>query len=82
MNTTFKTIEQNINNLRRDYGEMIFRMSISLRKAIEEGYYSHYNWYIPEGDGFGEWQLNCCQIDSAVADIIIQFSLFGEVLFG
>ena len=29
MNTTFKTIEQNINNLRRDYGEMIFRMSIS-----------------------------------------------------
>jgi hypothetical protein len=29
MKTTFKTIEQNINNLRRDYGEMIFRMSIS-----------------------------------------------------
>ena len=29
MNTTFKTIEQNINNIRRDYGEMIFRMAIS-----------------------------------------------------
>lgn len=29
MKTTFKTIEKNINNLRRDYGEMIFRMSIS-----------------------------------------------------
>lgn len=29
MKTTFKTIEQNINNLRRNYGEMIFRMSIS-----------------------------------------------------
>ena len=29
MNTTFKTIEKNINNLRKDYGEMIFRMSIS-----------------------------------------------------
>lgn len=29
MKTTFKTIEQNINNIRRDYGEMIFRMSIS-----------------------------------------------------
>lgn len=29
MKTTFKTIEQNINNLRKDYGEMIFRMSIS-----------------------------------------------------
>lgn len=29
MNTTFKTIERNINNIRRDYGEMIFRMAIS-----------------------------------------------------
>ena len=29
MNTTFKTIEQNINNLRRDYGEITFRMAIS-----------------------------------------------------
>lgn len=29
MKTTFKTIEQNINNIRRDYGEIIFRMSIS-----------------------------------------------------
>lgn len=29
MNTTFKAIEKNINTLRKDYGEMIFRMSIS-----------------------------------------------------
>lgn len=58
------------------------KLFIGLRKTIEEGYYSHYNWFVPEGDGFGEWQLNCCQIDSEVADIIIQFSLFGEVLFG
>ena len=29
MKTTFKTVEKNINNIRRDYGEMIFRMSIS-----------------------------------------------------
>lgn len=29
MKTTFKTIEQNINNIRRDCGEMIFRMAIS-----------------------------------------------------
>lgn len=58
------------------------KLFIGLRKAIEESYYSHYNWYVPEGDGFGEWQLNCCQIDSEVADIIIQLSLFGEVLFG
>lgn len=29
MKTTFKTIEKNINSLRRNYGEMIFRMAIS-----------------------------------------------------
>ena len=29
MKTTFKTIEQNINNIRRDYGEVTFRMAIS-----------------------------------------------------
>ena len=29
MNTTFKTAEQNINKLRRDYGEITFRMAIS-----------------------------------------------------
>lgn len=29
MNTTFKTIEKNINKLRRDYGEITFRMAIS-----------------------------------------------------
>lgn len=29
MNTNFKTIEKNINNIRSDYGEMIFRMAIS-----------------------------------------------------
>ena len=29
METTFKTIEKNINNLRRDYGEITFRMAIS-----------------------------------------------------
>lgn len=29
MNTTFKTIEQNINSIRRNYGEITFRMAIS-----------------------------------------------------
>ena len=29
MNTTFKIIEQNINSIRRNYGEIIFRMAIS-----------------------------------------------------
>ena len=29
MNTTFKTIEQNINSIRKNYGGIIFRMAIS-----------------------------------------------------
>ena len=29
METTFKTIEKNINNIRRNYGEITFRMAIS-----------------------------------------------------
>ena len=29
MKTTFKTIEQNINTIRRNYGEITFRMAIS-----------------------------------------------------
>lgn len=29
MKTTFKTIEQNINSIRRNYGGIIFRMAIS-----------------------------------------------------
>lgn len=58
------------------------KLFIGLRKAIEEGYYSHYNWFVPEGDGFGEWQLETSQIDSEVSDVIIQLAVFGEVIYG
>lgn len=43
--------------------------------AIKQEYYSDYNWY---EDG----KLNTCQIDSAVADVIVQLGLFCEVRFG
>lgn len=46
-----------------------------IERAIEEEYYADYNWY---EDG----KLNTCQIDSAVADVIVQLGLFGEVRFG
>lgn len=26
--------------------------------------------------------LDCCEIDSAMADLIIQFAIFGEIIFG
>lgn len=74
---SFTDVEKN-----ETYFLSLDKLFVGIRKTIEEGYYSHYNWYVPEGDGFGEWQLNCCQVDSDVADAIIQFSLFGEVLFG
>lgn len=53
-----------------------------IQTAFREGYYSSYNWLVPDGDGFGEWHLETSQIDSEVADAIIQFALFGEVVYG
>lgn len=58
------------------------KLFIGLRKAIEEGYYSHYNWLVPDGDGFGEWHLETSQIDSEVSDVIIQLAVLGEVTYG
>nr|DAG51394.1 MAG TPA: hypothetical protein [Caudoviricetes sp.] len=46
-----------------------------IKRAIEKEYYSDYNWY---EDG----KLNTCQIDSAVADVIVQLGLFGQVVYG
>lgn len=46
-----------------------------IESAIKQEYYSDYNWY-------EDCKLNTCQIDSAVADVIVQLGLFGEVRFG
>lgn len=53
-----------------------------IQTAFREGYYSDYHWIVPDGDGFGEWSLNCCQIDSEVADVIVQLAVWGEVVYG
>ena len=50
--------------------------------AFREGYYSSYNWLVPDGDGFGEWHLETSQIDSEVSDVIIQLAVWGEVIYG
>lgn len=57
-------------------------LAAGIQKAFREGYYSDYHWIVPEGDGFGEWSLNTSQIDSEVADVIIQLAVFGEVVYG
>lgn len=46
-----------------------------IERAIEQEYYSEYNWH---GDG----KLDSCMIDADVADVILQLSLFEEVVFG
>ena len=53
-----------------------------IQTAFREGYYSSYNWLVPDGDGFGEWHLETSQIDSEVSDVIIQLAVCGEVVYG
>ena len=53
-----------------------------IQTAFREGYYSSYNWLVPDGDGFGEWHLETSQIDSEVSDVIIQLAVWGEVIYG
>ena len=57
-------------------------LSYGIQKAFQEGYYSSYNWLVPDGDGFGKWHLETSQIDAEVADVIIQLSVLGEIVYG
>ena len=57
-------------------------LSQGIKTAFREGYYSSYNWLVPDGDGFGEWHLETSQIDSEVSDVIIQLAVWGEVVYG
>ena len=53
-----------------------------IQTAFREGYYSSYSWLVPDGDGFGQWHLETSQIDAEVADVIIQLSVLGEIVYG
>lgn len=46
-----------------------------IQKTIEDGWFDDYDWY---ADG----ELDCCQIDAEVADTIVQFALFDDIIFG
>lgn len=46
-----------------------------IQKTIEDGWFDDYDWYV---DG----ELDCCQIDAEVADTIVQFALFDDIIFG
>ena len=57
-------------------------LSQGIQIAFREGYYSSYNWLVPNGDGFGKWHLETSQIDAEVADVIIQLAVLGDVVYG
>ena len=57
-------------------------LSYGIRKAFQEGYYSDYNWLVPDGGGSNKWHLEPDQIDAEVADVIIQLSVLGDVVYG
>ena len=46
-----------------------------IQKAYEGDYYSDYEWCNGE-------ELDCCRIDAAVADAIVQLALFDDVIYG
>lgn len=57
------------------YHLTLMMFMFGIRLAIEQEYYTDYNWY---GDG----KLDSSAIDASVADIILQLGVFGEVRFG
>ena len=57
-------------------------LSYGIRKAFQEGYYSDYNWLVPDGGGSNKWHLEPDQIDAEVADVIIQLAVWDEVVYG
>ena len=69
-----------------DDGSGIYHLSLKeLTEGIAAthslGYYYDYNWLVPDGRS-GNWRLETAQIDSEVADAIIQCALFWDVVYG
>lgn len=57
-------------------------LSYGIQKAVQGGYYSDYNWLVPDGDGSCKWHLETSRIDAEVSDVIIQLSVLGEIVYG
>ena len=43
--------------------------------AVRDNCYSEYEWI--NGN-----EIDCCQVDAEVADCIVQYALFGEIIYG
>lgn len=46
-----------------------------LQQAIEDHWFEDYEWYIGN-------ELDTCNVDAEVADVIIQLALFGDIIYG
>ena len=46
-----------------------------LKKAIQGGWYANYDWYNDD-------EIDTCNVDAEVADVIIQLALFDDVIYG
>ena len=46
-----------------------------IQLAVEGNYYAEYEWH-------NGTEIDTCQVDAEVADVIIQLALFGDVIFG
>ena len=57
-------------------------LSYGIQKAFQGGYYSDYNWLVPDGNGSREWHLETSQIDAEVSDVIIQLAVWGKIVYG
>lgn len=66
----------------KEYWLSLSNLSYGIRKAFQGGYCSDYNWLVPDGDGSNKWHLKPDQIDAGVADVIIQFAVLGEIVYG
>ena len=44
-------------------------------KAYENGMFSDYEWC-------NGHELDCCNVDAEVADCIVQYALFGDIVYG
>ena len=46
-----------------------------IKMAIEDCYFSEYDWHNGK-------ELDTCNVDANVADVIIQLAIFGDVVYG
>ena len=50
-----------------------------IERAIEQGYLIEYKWFRMNGNGI---ELDLCNVDAEVADVIVQLGMFDDIIYG